>query len=306
VRFRGSFAAIVAAVAAAAVAAAAPAQTGSIDHVLPLPNGWQPEGIASGPGTALYVGSLANGAVARLDARTGARRVVVPGTQGRVAAGLKADRGRLYVAGGPTGHAYVYNGRTGAGVADVALTPTPTFINDVTLTRRAAWFTDSQRPQLYRLDRGTLAATTVPISGDLQYDSDPATFEANGIVAGPGGRSLLVVQTRTGKLFRVDPRTGTSREVRLTGGDLADGDGLLLRGRTLYAVQNMLNRIAVVRLDPQMRRGRVVTRLTDPNLDVPTTVAVQRGGLYAVNARLSTPPAPDTTYTVVRVASAGR
>ena len=30
--------------------------------VLPLPDGWQPEGIANGPGNAVYVGSIPTGA----------------------------------------------------------------------------------------------------------------------------------------------------------------------------------------------------------------------------------------------------
>ena len=35
---------------------------------------------------------------------------------------------------------------------------------------------------------------------------------------------------------------------------------------------------------------------------VPTTIAMFGSSLYAVNARFATPPTPDTTYTIVRVA----
>ncbi len=42
-------------------ASAAPGDT--FPKIIPLPNGWQPEGIASGRGTAFYAGSLANGAI---------------------------------------------------------------------------------------------------------------------------------------------------------------------------------------------------------------------------------------------------
>ena len=45
----------------------------------------------------------------------------------------------------------------------------------------------------------------------------------------------------------------------------------------------------------------MVNTITDPNFDVPTTVGVFGSSLYAVNARFTTPPTPDTTYTVVRV-----
>ena len=43
----------------------------SFPEVIPLPNGWQPEGIAVGNGTTFYVGSIPTGAVYRGDLRTG-------------------------------------------------------------------------------------------------------------------------------------------------------------------------------------------------------------------------------------------
>src|SRR4051794_17570568 len=85
-------------------------------QTFPVPAGSQPEGIASGPGTTLYVGSRANGSVYRADARTGQGSVLVPGQTGRAAFGLKRSGNRLFVAGGPTGLAYVYNAPTGGEV----------------------------------------------------------------------------------------------------------------------------------------------------------------------------------------------
>lgn len=307
-RRRCSVLALVLAVLAPAVLAdAATARGGPLaPAVLPLPDGWQPEGIAA-DGRSLFVGSIPTGAVYALDPRRGGGRVLVPPRPGdRAAIGLDHARGLIFVAGGPTGRAFVYDAMTGADVANVALADAPTFVNDVIVTKRAAWLTDSQRPQLYRLaldprGRPTGAATTVPITGDLVYDDDPSTFEANGIVAARGGATLLVVQSRTGKLFSVDAATGVSSEVPLRGGDLANGDGLLLVGRTLLAVQNRLNRIAVVRLDGRLRAGRIVRLITDPDVDVPTTIARLGGQLYVPNARFGTPAEPDTPYTVVRV-----
>jgi sugar lactone lactonase YvrE len=275
--------------------------------VIPLPPGFQPEGIAGGPGTTFYVGSIPTGAVWVGSARTGTVRPLVEPRDGRAAIGLELDRhGRLFVAGGPTGRAFVYEAATGEDLGAYDLATAPTFVNDVVVTRRAAYFTDSQRQVLHVLrlgPRGALpsAAETLPLTGDLQYDDDPSTFELNGIAATRGGRTLFTVQSSTGKLFRVDARTGSTDEVRLRGGDLANGDGLLLRGRTLYAVQNQLNRIAVVRLSRSGRSGRIVAHVEDPDFDVPTTIAVVAGRLYAVNARFGTPPTPSTPYSVVRV-----
>ena len=52
----------------------------------------------------------------------------------------------LFVAGGPTGQAYIYNTRTRGTVASYQFgAPKSSFINDVTLTRHGAWFTDSMK-----------------------------------------------------------------------------------------------------------------------------------------------------------------
>jgi sugar lactone lactonase YvrE len=134
-------------------------------------------------------------------------------------------------------------------------------------------------------------------------DHPPARrFQPEGIAAAKGGRVLVVVQSNTGRLFKVNPSTGVTRQIDLGGALLTNGDGLLLRGRTLFVVRNRLNLIAVVRLTRSQGSGRVVAELTDPDLDVPTTVTFTAGRLYAVNARFGTAPDPATArYDVVRV-----
>ena len=289
----------------AALATPAALAQGAFPKTIPLPNGWQPEGIAIGPGTTFYVGSIPTGAIYRGNLRTVAGSVLVPGAAGRAAIGLDHDRGRLFVAGGPTGKGFVYDARTGALIREYQLATGPgaTFVNDVVVTRRAAYFTDSNRAVLYRVAlsrNGVPAATaqTIQLSGDFQLVPG---FNLNGIDATPNGKTLVVVQSATGKLFRVDPRTGVTREIGLGGATVPNGDGLLLHGRTLYVVQNFLNRIAVVRLAPNLSRGTVVRTITDPAFDIPTTIDRFGSRIYAVNARFSTTPKPTTTYSVVRV-----
>jgi hypothetical protein len=172
----------------------------------------------------------------------------------------------------------------------------------VVVTRDAAYFTDSSNPVLYVVPighRGRLGhARTLPLTGALQ---DVPGFNANGIEASPDGRTLLVVQSNTGLLFAVSAKSGFTRKVDLGGASLLNGDGLLRRGRTLYVVRNMDNEIVVIRLGRSYRSGTVTRTITDRNFQVPTTVAPFGPFLYAVNARLDTPPTPQTTYTVVRV-----
>jgi sugar lactone lactonase YvrE len=289
----------------AAMIAAAPAQT--FPDVIELPNGFAPEGIAVGKGTTFYVGSLVMGAVYRGDLRTGEGAVLVPPQTGRVAVGLKYDErtGLLFVAGGPTGFAYIYNGETGANVTEIQLTDPGNFINDVVITKDAAYFTNSNQPILYRVplaNNGELPATPtvdeISLGGD--YVSLPG-FNANGIAATPNGKTLILVNSAAQALYNVDPNTGIARRIDLGGAAVQNGDGLLLQGKTLYVVQNRLNQIAVVALNPQLTEGEITDTITSPEFDVPTTIARFGDSLYAVNARFGTPPTPDTEYDVVRV-----
>lgn len=152
---------------------------------------------------------------------------------------------------------------------------------------------------MYRVDRRTLQVATLPLSGDIQYGPG---FNVNGIDATRNGKTLVLVQSNTGKLFRADADTGATREIPLEGAEsLPMGDGILLAGRTLYVVQNRLNVIATVRLNRQLSAGTIVSRTGAPAFDVPTTIARFGNRLYAVNARFGTPSPEAAEYTVVGI-----
>ena len=277
-------------------------------EIIPLPDGFQPEGIASGNGSTFYVGSIPTGAVYRGDFRTGEGEVLVPAQDGRAAIGLKYDSrsGLLFVAGGPTGAAFVYNAKTGANVATIQLSTLPSFINDVVITKDAVYFTNSFQPILHRVplaQNGSLPSTPtseeIPLGGDYQFT--PGAFNANGIDATPNGKTLIIVNSTEGALYQVDPTTGVARRINLGTGAVPNGDGILLQGKTLYVVQNQLNRVAVVSLRSDLSSGTIEETITSPNFRVPTTIAQFGSRLYVVNARFGTPPTPDTEYEVVRV-----
>lgn len=271
----------------------------------PLPNAFLPEGIAIGPGATAYFGSRADGDVYRVDLRTGRGKVFSQGP-GTPSIGLKSDGKRwLFIAGGPAGNGRVVDLKSGKIVASYQFTTeTATFVNDVVLTKDAAWFTDSQRAVLYKvpLRHGKLPkqgdVESLPLSGD--YVHAPG-FNANGIAQTPDRKALLIVQSNTGKLFRVNPRTGVATTVDLGGESVSAGDGLLVLDRTLYVVRNQLNLVAVFKLDKAGREGSLVKTLTDPRFDIPTTVAAFGHRLYLPNARFNTPPTPETTYNAVAV-----
>jgi hypothetical protein len=273
-----------------------------------LPTGWQPEGIASS-GITAWTGSLANGAILETNLRTGASHVLVPGGGGRVAVGIayEADHDRLWVAGGPTGFVRAYDASSAELLGEWHVTAG--FLNDVIVTDDAAYVTDSGIAQLVVIpfgDDGSLPAAggarTLPLTGDIVYD--PAAFNANGITAARGW--LLIVQSNTGLLFRVDPATGET--TALDGDyDATLGDGLEVRGSTAWVVRNQVETVAVLRLNGDLTSATEVGTITRPDppdaLDVPTTATIAAGSLWAVNARFGV-ASPDTaSYWVTRLAT---
>jgi len=300
-RIRLAVAAVVASTATVLALLPVSASGSAFPTTLALPNGFLPEGVAIGSQPYAYFGSRADGDIFRVNLVTGEGSVFSQGP-GTPSLGMKVDhRQRLFVAGGTGGDGRVVDARTGDVLASYTFATAPTFVNDVALTDDAAWFTDSNRPVLYKvpLDRqGGLPTQaqvqTVPLSGD--YVHVPG-FNANGIAVTPDGRSLLIVQSATGLVFAVDPGTGVTSTVDLGGYVVSNGDGLLVVGHTLYAVQNAQNLIAAFEISDDGATGTLVRSITDPRFDVPTTVADFGGRLYLPNARFSTPPTPDTVYT---------
>lgn len=277
------------------------AEAGQRPQTIPLPDGFQPEGIAA-HANSFFVGSIPSGAIFKGDLKTGEGSVLVPGAEGRSATGLSLRRGVLFVAGGETGAAMAYDARTGEELDTAQLTSGETFVNDVVATREAAYFTDSVNPVIYRapiLRGGQFGEVeTIPLSGDLVYEEG---FNANGIDATPNGKSLVVVQSNTGQLFHVDPDTGVSTEIDLGGETVTNGDGILLHGKRLWVVENRDNQLSLVRLDPHLRSGRIVERISEETFDVPTTVARSGSRLALVNARFGTPDPETAEYWVTQI-----
>lgn len=301
------------------LAVALPVGAGGEDtfpSVFNVPNGWQPEGIAVGRGSSFYVGSLLHGGVYGGDLRTGEGEIVVPPQQGRIAVGLAVDvrSNAIFVAGGGPllgpipGSAYVYDADTGAQLAEYSLNGV--FINDVVVTRDAAYFTDSGRPVLYMVPLGPRGE--LPDPSEVQeiqlgpgFDFDPMAFvSANGIEATPDGKWLILANTDTASVYRVNPQNGESTKIDLGGASVPNVDGLVLAGKTLYVVQNFSNAIGVIELDPSLTSGIVSAEpLTSDEFRIPTTAAKFGSTIYAVNARFGdfTPgvPSPGLDFTVV-------
>jgi sugar lactone lactonase YvrE len=279
-------------------------------EVIPLFNGFQPEGITAGRGHTAYTGSLNGGAIFEINLRSGEVTMLAEPAN-RTSVGMSFDQrsGYLFVAGGGFGQAYVFDTQTGELVQTYQLTGSAaTFINDAVVTRQAVYFTDSFQQQYYRLPLGKHGALpglaeveTIPLGGDFVFV--PGTFNANGIEATPNGKQLIIVSQ--GSLYRLEPETGIASLIDLGGDSVSNGDGLVLSGKRLFVVQNFLNRIAVVELDSKLASGEITGHLTSPYFRIPTTAARFGNALYAVNARFDEIPGgaamPDDTFEAVRV-----
>ena len=286
------------------LAAAAPAGERSRTYAIPGDKVF-PEGVAyDAANRAFYVGSTTDGQIYRGRIDGPAAAPFLPGGSGgrTTATGMKVAGKRLYVAGAGTGRVFVYalpskklvaTFRTGSGG----------FLNDLVVERDGdVIVTDSMRPYLFRITaRQVSAGKGTPQK--IPYDTGAkGGFNANGIVS-VGDDRVVFVDTGDGTLSYVNTDRRGSLKVKLTGGPLTNGDGLVLRGRTLYVVRNALGKIAKVQLSKTARSARVLGQKGDATFAYPTTAAVAGDRLLVVNSQFDKrgggqTPAPFTLSSV--------
>jgi sugar lactone lactonase YvrE len=284
-------------------AVAMPAAATQTPRVIVLPGATSAEGIAAGRGATFYAGDLFAGDIFRGNIRRGTAELFIDAPAGRMAVGMAADlrHDLLFVAGGFTGQAYVYDLGTGASVASYDLgDPETSIINDVTVTKAGAWFTDSFQARLYFVPVSRAGvpgpSRTLALSGPAADTS--GEFNLNGIQATANGKTLIVAHSATGQLYRVDPRTGASATI--AGVSVPQVDGIVLKGRRLWAVQNT-NQVTRIRLAADLSAGVAEEVITSPLFQVPTTAALFGSRLAVVNAKFDTgiPPTADQYEVIV-------
>jgi sugar lactone lactonase YvrE len=285
-------------------AVALPAAASQAPQVIVLPGATSAEGIAAGRGATFYAGDLFAGDIFRGNVRRGTAELFIDAPAGRMAVGMAADlrHDLLFVAGGFTGQGYVYDLGTGTTVASYDLgDPETSIINDVTVTKAGAWFTDSFQAQLYFVPVSRAGvpgpSRTLALSGPAADTS--GEFNLNGIQATANGKTLIVAHSANGQLYTVDPRTGASATI--VGVSVAQVDGIVLQGRRLWAVQNS-NQVTRIRLDGHLGSGVVEEVITSALFQVPATAARFGSRLAVVNAKFDTgiPPTADQ-YEIVLV-----
>ncbi len=293
------------AVMAAVCTVTSPLAEAATADVIVLPGATSAEGIAAGRGSTFYAGDLFTGDIFRGNVRRGTAQLLIDAPAGRQATGMIVDLAHhvLIVSGGFTGQAYFYDLDTGETLATYQLGAAgASLINDVTLTKDGAWFTDTFQPQLYFVP---ITSKGVPGPSETLTLTGPAAdvsgqFNLNGIRAVPNGKTLIVAHSATGALYTVDPDTGASQTI--AGVSVPNVDGILFEAGHLWAVQNFSNQISRVRLSPDLASGVVEQVITSELFQVPSTAARFGNRLAVVNAKFNTgfPPTAEE-YEVVLV-----
>jgi Cu-Zn family superoxide dismutase len=284
----------------------------------PDPDAGNPEGIAFDKRSrAFFVGitpgGTAAGTIYRGTLGSDTLTPYIPGGVGKAAIGLKVRRGKLYVAGGPTGTITVYDLATKQPVATFQ-TGTGGFLNDLVVTRRGdVYVTDSFRPTLWHVTAdqvraGSGAPQALSVGGADGIPYEPNAFNVNGIVA-KGGRTLVVVNSFSGKLFRIelgDDRASIDAIDEIEGATVPGGDGMLLdRGRLVVVQGAPRNQLTFLKLRRGAREVRFERTRTSSKLRGPSTVEVAKGLYLVVNADFATSQKPFTVAGLPRRAKHG-
>ncbi len=180
--------------------------------------------------------------------------------------------------------------------------PAATFVNDVALTQRGAWFTDSAQARLYfvRVGRAGVPGPSGALALSGPAADTSGAFNLNGIAATPSGTTLIVAHSANGQLYTVDPASGASAAI--AGVSVPNVDGIVLEAGRLWAVQNFSNQVSRIRLRPDLASGVVEEVITSDRFQIPTTAARFGSRLAVVNAKFDTgiPPTADQ-YEVILV-----
>lgn len=298
--------------------------------IVPALTGAPPEGFTIGKGSTAYNGSV-DGSIYKVDLRSGKGEVLVEAEPDFdiwtecYKLGMRVDprSNYLFVAGCVVGNAMVFDADTGEEIANYTLAPFGTVINDLAITQDAVYFTDFSGlsgPFLYRLPlskNGQLpkddATLPIALTGDFlsddQLGEDPEVnpgYKANGIVATPNGKTLIVGNSNNSQIYRVDPATGHSDRIVVDPPLVGFIDGIVLHKGMLYILTPFgdgsgQDWIQVVALDKDMLTGTRVGIITDPDLEGVASGAMFGGKLYVNNARYEVFPAPDTEYWLTRL-----
>lgn len=304
-RSRLSFAILLAGLIGLAFAPVAAQEELSAARIFELPGDELfPEGVAVNNDTGtFYVGSTNGGEILQGDIASGEVSVLSEGSDDRTfVTGMDiADDGSLYVAGAASGTVYVIDTESGDTIesASNGLGEEETFLNDLVLgDDGTVYVTDSIDSTIWTMGDDALEPWLDLTDSAITYEEG---FNLNGIVLSDDGTTLLVVQSNTGNLYRIDIESQEIEQVDLGDESLPGGDGMVLDGSYLYVVGN--GEIRIVQLEDDLSSGTVTGSITDSSFSSPTTAAQTGACLLVVNSQFGNREAgPELPFTISGIA----
>ncbi|KAJ1621727.1 hypothetical protein T492DRAFT_1149480 [Pavlovales sp. CCMP2436] len=248
------------------------------DVIIPLPNGFFPEGVVAGPPDCLFVGSIVGGTIAMVNTKTSPVHNSMTALDGDP--NRRADRRwrNDWTRGGANGiQAFDLDGQL---LGEVVIEGGG-FVNDIAVTADAAYGTDSHLPVLYKwpfLEDGIYGALeTIQLGGDYVANGDH--YKVN-----PAGMST-----------EVDVKDEAGEPYQLLG-----GNGMVLCGESrLVVMAGSSNQLVVVTLGQDWMSADVTGFVTSDNFDDPATAAVivKTSLNFECNCGMGCMPAPSMDYT---------
>ncbi|KAK0360059.1 hypothetical protein LTR94_028797, partial [Friedmanniomyces endolithicus] len=115
--------------------------------------------------------------------------------------------------------------------------------------------------------------------------SDAASL--NGVAATPDGDFLIVVDAKSGRLFRIEVSSRSIAEIDKGDADLTSGDGLVLDGRRLFVVRQAAGEIVRLELSEDLLTATERRRISPQGLAWPATAALSGDRLIVANSQLN-------------------
>lgn len=164
------------------------------------------------------------------------------------------------------------------------LAPGNHFINDLTLDDKGnVYITDSYAAVIYKVD----ASGKPSVFSKSEFFKSP-DVGLNGIVYHPQG-FLLAAHNTSGTIYKIDGRNGNNVSKVKMNMLFPGADGLMLSGNNLVLVQNGgANKVYQISSTDNWSSAKVTgATATAERLNFPTTLAMQEGSLWVLNAKLN-------------------
>ena len=268
-----------------------------------------PEGVAySHKAKSFYVSSLHYGKIGKVD-WTGKYSTFIDDKESISAIGIAADEKRnlLYVAISDPGVSVkttaamkiakigAYDLTTGKRkfITDLAILNTTgggNFANDMAFDNAGnIYLNNSASPIIYKIDQ--IGKAEVFVTSD---DWKKEGFNLNGIVCNQKDNYLLVCQSNTGEIYKVDIKT--KKISKTTTSPILGADGLIFHKNELIVISNSSRKIIKLISNDNWISAKNVGELNS-EMTFPTTGTRVNGKYYVLNAKLNEIFTPNTKLT---------